>query len=100
MAALAGGSHRCVAHDRRGHGRSGDPGRGHDFDTLADDLRAVMDTLDLPDAMLVGHSMAPRGSRVSSSTRRPRRGCCRPRETRTASTRRSSRRIGRQVCRP
>lgn len=48
---------RCVAYDRRGHGRSEDPGRGYDLDTLADDLAAVMDTLDLRGATLVGFSM-------------------------------------------
>jgi non-heme chloroperoxidase len=49
---------RCIAYDRRGHGRSEDPGRGYDIDTLADDLAAVLDTLDLRDVTLVGHSMA------------------------------------------
>jgi non-heme chloroperoxidase len=49
---------RCVAFDRRGHGRSSDPGRGYDFDTLADDLAAVLDVLDLRDVTLVGHSTA------------------------------------------
>jgi len=48
---------RCVAFDRRGHGRSSDPGRGYEFDTLADDLAAVIGTLDLRDVTLVGHSM-------------------------------------------
>jgi non-heme chloroperoxidase len=48
---------RCVVYDRRGHGRSSDPGRGYDADTLADDLAAVMDSLDLREATLVGHSM-------------------------------------------
>jgi non-heme chloroperoxidase len=48
---------RCVAFDRRGHGRSSDPGRGYDFDTLADDVAAVLDHLDLRDVTLVGHSM-------------------------------------------
>jgi non-heme chloroperoxidase len=47
---------RCIAYDRRGHGRSDDPGRGYDLDTLADDLHAVMETLDLHDAVLVSHS--------------------------------------------
>ncbi len=44
MAALAEQGFRCVAYDRRGHGRSSDPGRGYDFDTLADDLAAVLDS--------------------------------------------------------
>ena len=48
---------RCIAFDRRGHGRSDVPGRGYDMDTLADDLAAVIDTLGLKDVILVGHSM-------------------------------------------
>jgi non-heme chloroperoxidase len=48
---------RCVAYDRRGHGRSSDPGRGYDYDRLADDLAAVIDQLDLTDVTLVAHSM-------------------------------------------
>lgn len=48
--------YRVIAHDRRGHGRSGQPARGNDMDTYADDLAAVIDALDLKDAMLVGHS--------------------------------------------
>jgi pimeloyl-ACP methyl ester carboxylesterase len=48
---------RCVAYDRRGHGRSEDPGRGYDFDTLADDLAALLAQLDLHEVTLVGHSM-------------------------------------------
>jgi pimeloyl-ACP methyl ester carboxylesterase len=48
---------RCIAFDRRGHGRSDVPGRGYDMDTLADDLAAVIDTLGLRDVILVGHSM-------------------------------------------
>src|SRR3954447_9045815 len=57
MMALVEQGFRCIAYDRRGHGRSDDPGRGFDFDTLADDLAAVMDTLDLRRATLVGFSM-------------------------------------------
>jgi pimeloyl-ACP methyl ester carboxylesterase len=49
---------RCVAYDRRGHGRSGQPSHGYDYDTLADDLAAVIEQIDLRDAILVGHSMA------------------------------------------
>jgi non-heme chloroperoxidase len=48
--------YRVIAHDRRGHGRSGQPGTGNDMDTYADDLAAVLDALDVKDAMLVGHS--------------------------------------------
>jgi non-heme chloroperoxidase len=47
---------RTVAHDRRGHGRSSQASSGNDMDGYADDLAAVMETLDLKDAMLVGHS--------------------------------------------
>lgn len=46
-----------ITYDRRGHGRSGDPGRGYDYDTLADDLAAVIKSLDLRDITLVGYSM-------------------------------------------
>lgn len=49
---------RCIAYDRRGHGRSSDAGRGYDYDTLADDLAAVLDSLDLRGVTLVGMSMA------------------------------------------
>src|SRR5690349_1442790 len=48
---------RCIAYDRRGHGRSDEPGRGYDFDTLADDLAEVINQLDLNEVTLVGHSM-------------------------------------------
>src|SRR5467141_2771064 len=48
--------YRVIAHDRRGHGRSAQRGQGNDMDTYADDLAAVLDALDVKDAMLVGHS--------------------------------------------
>jgi non-heme chloroperoxidase len=48
---------RCMTFDRRGHGRSDDPGRGYDFDTLADDLAALINHLNLRDVILVAHSM-------------------------------------------
>lgn len=57
MLALLEAGYRTIAFDRRGHGRSTDPGRGYDFDTLADDIAAVLAALDLHDAVLVGHSM-------------------------------------------
>lgn len=57
-APLAEQGFRCVSYDRRGHGRSGDPGGGYDYDTLADDLAHVIETLGLTDVTLVGHSMA------------------------------------------
>jgi pimeloyl-ACP methyl ester carboxylesterase len=47
---------RCIAYDRRGHGRSDDPGHGYDLDTLADDLAALIETLDLREVTLVAHS--------------------------------------------
>ena len=47
---------RCIAHDRRGHGRSDQPGDGNDMDTYADDLAELIDALDLTDVVLVGHS--------------------------------------------
>ncbi|MFI9075489.1 alpha/beta fold hydrolase [Streptomyces sioyaensis] len=47
---------RAIAHDRRGHGRSGQPWQGNDMDTYADDLAQLMDALDLREAVLVGHS--------------------------------------------
>ena len=53
---LASRGYRCVAHDRRGHGRSGQPWRGNDLDTYADDLAALVRALDLRDAVHVGHS--------------------------------------------
>ena len=48
---------RAVAYDRRGHAGSDNPADGYDFDTLAADLAAVLDQLDLNDVTLVGHSM-------------------------------------------
>jgi non-heme chloroperoxidase len=48
--------YRVIAHDRRSHGRSSQTGTGNEMDTYADDLAAVIDSLDLKDAMLVGHS--------------------------------------------
>lgn len=48
---------RCIAYDRRGHGRSSDPGRGYDYDRLADDLAAVINQLDLADVTLVAYSI-------------------------------------------
>jgi pimeloyl-ACP methyl ester carboxylesterase len=58
MAALSEHA-RCIAYDKRSHGRSSDPGRGYDYDTLADDLATVLEHFDLRDAVLVGHSMGP-----------------------------------------
>lgn len=54
---LASQGLRVIAYDRRGFGRSSQPWSGYDYDTLADDLAAVLDKLDLRDATLVGYSM-------------------------------------------
>jgi non-heme chloroperoxidase len=56
MVSLAARGHRVIAHDRRGHGRSGQPSGGNDMDTYADDLATLIDALDLRGVMLVGHS--------------------------------------------
>jgi non-heme chloroperoxidase len=56
MLFLAQHGFRCIAHDRRGHGRSSQPSSGNDMNTYADDLAAVIEALDLRDAVLVGHS--------------------------------------------
>jgi non-heme chloroperoxidase len=48
--------YRCIAHDRRGNGRSSQPWHGNDMDTYADDLAALVEALDLKDAIHVGHS--------------------------------------------
>ena len=53
---MASHGYRAIAHDRRGHGRSSQPWEGNDMDHYADDLAALLETLDLHDAILVGHS--------------------------------------------
>jgi len=53
---LANRGYRCIAHDRRGHGRSSQPWNGNDMDTYADDLAALVEKLELKDAIHVGHS--------------------------------------------
>ena len=56
MLFLASNGYRCIAHDRRGHGRSSQPWNGNDMDTYADDLAELVEKLDLKDAVHVGHS--------------------------------------------
>jgi len=56
ISALSENGLRCIAYDRRGHGRSSRPGTGYDCDTLADDLAALLTTLDLRGVTLVSHS--------------------------------------------
>lgn len=53
---LASRGYRCIAHDRRGHGRSSQPWQGNDLDTYADDLAELVEKLDLENAIHVGHS--------------------------------------------
>jgi non-heme chloroperoxidase len=53
---LASRGYRCIAHDRRGHGRSSQPWNGNDMDTYADDLATLVEALDLINAIHVGHS--------------------------------------------
>jgi non-heme chloroperoxidase len=53
---LASRGYRCIAHDRRGHGRSSQPWSGNDMDTYADDLAKLVEALDLKNAIHVGHS--------------------------------------------
>src|SRR5690242_2003203 len=56
MIFLADRGYRCIAHDRRGHGRSSQPSGGDDMDTYADDLLALVEALGVTDAIDVGHS--------------------------------------------
>jgi non-heme chloroperoxidase len=56
MMFLASRGFRCIAHDRRGHGRSGQSWSGNEMDTYAEDLAKLVDTLELKRAILVGHS--------------------------------------------
>ncbi|MDZ4739808.1 MAG: alpha/beta hydrolase [Alphaproteobacteria bacterium] len=56
MVFLGARGYRCIAHDRRGHGRSSQPWNGNEMDTYADDLATLVETLDLKNAIHVGHS--------------------------------------------
>jgi non-heme chloroperoxidase len=56
MLFMASHGFRCIAHDRRGHGRSSQPWNGNDLDTYADDLSELLEALDVNDAVMIGHS--------------------------------------------
>src|SRR5258708_10785907 len=56
MLFLADRGYRCIAHDRRGHGRSSQPWEGNEMNTYADDLAQLVEKLELKDAIHVGHS--------------------------------------------
>jgi non-heme chloroperoxidase len=57
MVFLSARGYRCIAHDRRGHGRSSQPWNGNEMDTYADDLATLVETLDLKNPIHIGHSM-------------------------------------------
>src|SRR6266436_5998610 len=81
MLFLASRGYRCIAHDRRGHGRSSQPWSGNEMNTYADDLAALAEWLDLKDAVHIGHSTGGGESRrPASASLRPnsRRRPCRP----------------------
>ena len=56
---LASRGYRCIAHDRRGHGRSSQPWNGNDMDTYVEDLEVLVETLNLKNAIHIGHSTRP-----------------------------------------
>ena len=56
MLFLASQGYRCIAHDRRGHGRSSQPWNGNNMDTYADDLAELLEVLDLRNVTMIGHS--------------------------------------------
>ena len=66
MMFLASHGYRCIAHDRRGHGRSSQPWNGNDMDTYADDLARLVKKLDLENVVLVGPRW-PRHQRILQS---------------------------------
>ena len=78
---LASRGYRCVAHDRRGHGRSSQPWAGQDMDTYADDLAAVVEALDLRDCprarefIAAVQKIAPRRQELESLRLRASREC-------------------------
>src|SRR5215831_9264264 len=71
MVCLVTRGYRCIAHDRRGHGRSNQPWHGNDRDTYADDLATPVAQFDLTNAIHVGHSTG--GVSAAPTPRRPRR---------------------------
>ena len=97
--ALLQAGHRVITYDRRGFGQSSQPATGYDYDTFAADLDALLDHLDLHDAVLVGHSMGTgevtrylaatgrRGWPRACSSPRSRRTCCRARQPRRGAAR-------------
>ena len=56
MVFIASNGYRCIAHDRRGHGRSSQPWNGNEMNTYADDLSELVEKLNLNNAILIGHS--------------------------------------------
>src|SRR6202140_3227014 len=92
MLYLAERGYRCIAHDRRGHGRSSQPWNGNEMDTYADDLAALVAPLDLKNAIHVGHSTG--GGEVAGS-----RECWLASKGLFAASRRSPRRTSRKTSR-
>jgi alpha-beta hydrolase superfamily lysophospholipase len=66
---LASHGYRCIAHDRRGHGRSSQPWHGNDMDTYADDVAELFDALDLKDAVMIVRAGSPREMRAADRWR-------------------------------
>lgn len=74
---LAEAGHRVIAYDRRGFGRSGQPWTGYDYDTLSDDLAAVLEATGATDAALFGFSMGG-GEVARYMSRHDGKGCAQP----------------------
>ena len=69
MLFLASNGLRCLAHDRRGHGRSSQTWHGNEMNSYADDLAIVIEALDLRDVVLVGFSTGGRGRSLHRAAR-------------------------------